>query len=235
MSYWLYQHLGNLSPAELGKNELWPQMQEAGDAAAVLSDFAVRADQRTEGIQWSFRRSFGRVRVVVIDSRGGRVVEDGKRLMVNEAEWQWVTESVSGDWDHVVLATSLPLLLPHGIHALEAWNEAVCGGAWGKRFARTGERVRCATDLEHWAAFGKSFADSSGCWPGSRPGRTASRQPRSPLSRVTSTTVTWQLWTSRPGQIRAVPSTRRSARRPTICCRTRSGAGTSWPHHLRAN
>ena len=79
--------------------------------------------------------------------------------MVNEAEWQWVTESVSGDWDHVVLATSLPLLLPRGIHALEAWNEAVCGGAWGKRFARTGERVRCAADLENWAAFGKSFAD----------------------------------------------------------------------------
>jgi len=78
--------------------------------------------------------------------------------MVSEAEWQWVTESVSGDWDHVVLATSLPVLLPRGIHALEAWNEAVCGGAWGKRIARTGERVRRAVDLEHWAAFGKSFA-----------------------------------------------------------------------------
>ena len=157
MSYWLYQHLGNLSPEELGRNELWRRVQEPGDAAAVLSAFAAQADQRAEGIQWSFRRSFGRVRLVVIDSRGGRVVEDGKRLMVNEAEWQWVTESVSGDWDHVVLATSLPLLLPRGIHALEAWNEAVCGGAWGKRFARTGERIRRATDLEHWAAFGKSF------------------------------------------------------------------------------
>jgi hypothetical protein len=157
MSYWLYQHLGNLSPEELGRNELWRRVQEPGDAAAVLSAFAAQADQRAEGIQWSFRRSFGRVRLVVIDSRGGRVVEDGKRLMVNEAEWQWITESVSGDWDHVVLATSLPLLLPRGIHALEAWNEAVCGGAWGKRFARTGERIRRATDLEHWAAFGKSF------------------------------------------------------------------------------
>jgi len=159
MSYWIYQHLGNLSPEELGKNELWRQVREADDAAAVLSDFAARADQRTEGIQWSFRRSAGNVRVVVIDSRAGRVLEDGKRLMVNEAEWQWVTESVSGDWDHVVLATSLPLLLPQAIHALEAWNEAICGGAWGKRLARTGERMRCAADLEHWAAFGKSFTE----------------------------------------------------------------------------
>ena len=52
--------------------------------------------------------------------------------MVGDAEWQWVTESVAGDWNHVVLAASLPLLLPYGIHGLEAWNEAVCGGARNK-------------------------------------------------------------------------------------------------------
>ena len=77
--------------------------------------------------------------------------------MVGEAEWQWVAESVVGDWNHVVLASSLPLLLPYGIHGLEAWNEAVCGGAWGQRLARTGERIRQELDLEHWAAFGRSF------------------------------------------------------------------------------
>jgi hypothetical protein len=159
MSYWVYQHLGNLSPEDLGKDELWRMVQETDDAAGVLSDFAVRADQGAEGIQWSFRRTFGRVRVVVIDSRAGRVVGDGQRLMVNEAEWQWVTESASGDWDHVVLATSLPLLLPSGLQALEAWNEAVCDGAWGKYAARAGERMRQAADLEHWAAFGRSFAE----------------------------------------------------------------------------
>ena len=159
MSYWIYQHLGNLSPEDLGQDELWRRVQEAGDAASVLGDFAVRADQGAEGIQWSFRRTFGRVRVVVIDSRAGRVVSDGQRLMVNEAEWQWVTESVSGDWDHVVLATSVPLLLSSGLHGLEAWNEAVCDGAWGTYAARAGERIRRAADLEHWAAFGRSFAE----------------------------------------------------------------------------
>ena len=159
MTYWIYQHLGNLSPEELAKNELWQQVQKPGDAAALLGRFAVRADQRAEGIQWSFRRTFGGVRVVVIDSRSGRVLEDGQpRLMVGEAEWQWVCESVAGDWDHVVLATSLPLLLPYGIHALEAWNEAVCDGACGQRAVAAGERVRRALDLEHWAAFGRSFA-----------------------------------------------------------------------------
>src|SRR3984885_59030 len=80
MSYWIYQHLGNLSPEDLGQDELWRRVQEAGDAASVLGDFAVRADQGAEGIQWSFRRTFGRVRVVVIDSRAGRGVSDGQRL-----------------------------------------------------------------------------------------------------------------------------------------------------------
>ena len=162
MSYWIYQHLGNLPPAELAGSELWRQVQQPGDRAAVLGDFAAQADQqgadqRAEGIQWSFRRTFGGVLVVVIDSRGGRVLDGGTRLMTSEAEWRWVTESVAGDWDHVVLASSLPLLLPYGIHALEAWNEAVCAGAWGQRLAHTGERIRQALDLEHWAAFGTSF------------------------------------------------------------------------------
>ena len=156
MSYWIYQHIGNLSPAELAENDLWRQMQKPGDHADLLGDFAVRADQRADGIQWSYRRTFGGVRVVVIDSRGGRVVE-GQRLMVDDTEWQWVTESVAGDWDHVLLASSLPLLLPDGIHEMEAWNEAVCGGAWGRRLAAVGERVRQELDLEHWSAFGTSF------------------------------------------------------------------------------
>ena len=161
ISYWIYQHLGNLSPAELARNKLWQQMQEPGDQAGPLGDFAAQADQQAPDIQWSYRRTFGppggAVRIVVIDSRSGRVLEEGRRRMTGEAEWEWVTGSVAGDWDHVVLATSLPLLLPYGIHGLEAWNEAVCGGAWGQRLARTGERIRRKLDLEHWAAFGGSF------------------------------------------------------------------------------
>src|SRR3954447_6051188 len=157
MTYWIYQHLGNLSPAELAKNELWQQLQEPGDHADLLGEFAVRADQPGNDIQWSYRRTFGGVRVVVIDSRPGRQVEEGHRSVTGEAEWQWVVESVSGDWDHVLLASSLPLLLPAGIHEMEAWNEAVCGGAWGRRLARVSERVRQELDLEHWAAFSASF------------------------------------------------------------------------------
>jgi hypothetical protein len=35
-----------------------------------------------------------------------------------------------------------------GLHDLEAWNEAVCDGAWGELAAIWGERVRCSLDLE---------------------------------------------------------------------------------------
>ncbi|HWG15480.1 MAG TPA: alkaline phosphatase D family protein, partial [Streptosporangiaceae bacterium] len=178
MSYWIYQHLGNLAPEDLAKNDLWREVRESADAAAVLRDFAQRADETPDGIQWSYRRTFGRVRLVVIDSRSGRVLDDGHgqprtagpagrepgrepgrelRQMVSDTEWQWVTESVAGDWDHVVLVSSLPFLLPRGIHDLEAWNEAVCAGAWGKWFIPVGERMRRTGDLEHWAAFGRSF------------------------------------------------------------------------------
>jgi hypothetical protein len=177
MSYWVYQHLGNLAPEDLAKNDLWREVREVhegGDAAVLLRDLAQRADESPEGIQWSFRRAFGRVRLVVIDSRSGRVLDDGHgqprisgpagrepgrelRQMVSDTEWQWVSESVTGDWDHVVLASSLPVFLSRGIHDLEAWNEAVCAGAWGKRFMSLGEKIRRAGDLEHWAAFGRSF------------------------------------------------------------------------------
>jgi hypothetical protein len=156
-SYWVYQHLGNLSPAELARDETWGKVCQPGDAAQVLADLAHRADQRAPGIRWSFRRAFGRVRVVMLDSRSRRVV-DGTRLMADEGEWQWLTESVSGDWEHVVIATSVPPLLPRGIHSLEAWTERLADGAWGRLAARFGERLRRAVDLEHWPAFGVSFA-----------------------------------------------------------------------------
>jgi hypothetical protein len=56
-----------------------------------------------------------------------------------------------------LIATSVPLLLAPGLHWLEAWSEAVCAGAWGERFASTGEHLRQRLDLEHWAALEGSF------------------------------------------------------------------------------
>jgi hypothetical protein len=85
------------------------------------------------------------------------VLDEDKRSMLDPEEWAWIEEKATGDFDHLLFGTSLPILLSPGLHHLEAWNEAVCGGAWGRHAARLGESIRQALDLEHWSAFHASF------------------------------------------------------------------------------
>ena len=154
-SYWIYEHLGNLSPAELATDETWRQVRQAGDAAAVLGGFALRADRRRTASAGASAATPGRA------GRGDRL--RSRRV----TRGQHAAHGRRGGWDGSPSRCRrlgprgaghlLPLLLPRGIHGVEAWNEAVCDGAWGQRLARTGERLRQAVDLEHWAAFGQSF------------------------------------------------------------------------------
>ncbi len=157
MSYWVYQHLGNLSPKELEADELFTRVQVAEDATRVLREFAYRADREVAGTRWSFHRDFGRVRLIMMDSRAGRILEEEHRSMLDDDEWAWIEEQASGDFDHLLLGTSLPVFLMSAMHHLEAWNEAVCRGVWGRPAARVGEFIRQLLDLEHWAAFQDSF------------------------------------------------------------------------------
>jgi hypothetical protein len=157
MSYWLYQHIGNLGPEDQSDDDLLAKVQASDDGGAALREFAGRADREADGTRWSYCRDLGNTRLIVIDSRAGRVLEEGHRSMLDEEEWRWVEQQAAGDFDHLLLATSVPLLLSPAMHELEAWNEAVCGGAWGSGAARLGEKLRQGLDLEHWAAFGESF------------------------------------------------------------------------------
>jgi hypothetical protein len=157
MSYWVYQHLGNLSPNELEEDEIFGRVREAADATRVLREFAYRADREIAGTRWSFHRDFGNTRLIMMDSRAGRILDEGDRSMLDAEEWAWIEEKATGDFDHLLFGTSLPVLLSPGLHHLEAWNEAVCGGAWGRTAARLGESIRQALDLEHWSAFHESF------------------------------------------------------------------------------
>ena len=159
MSYWVYQHVGNLSPDSQRDYKLLQQVKAADDGGEILRDFAERAERQTDGSHWSYCRDVGGTRVVVVDSRAGRVLEEGRRSMVDEDEWKWITEHATGGFDHLLIATSVPFLLGRGMHFVEAWSEAVAGGAWGRLGARLGERLRRSVDLEHWAAFQRSFHD----------------------------------------------------------------------------
>jgi hypothetical protein len=158
MSYWLYQHLGNLAPVELETDELYQvALAATGDFGPSLETFAEMADRESASTRWACRRDFGRTRVLVVDSRAARVLDDDHRDLVDEDEWSWIVDRSREEVDHLLIVSSLPVFMSPGIHYLEAWNEAVCAGAWGERAALLGERIRRALDLEHWPAFQDSF------------------------------------------------------------------------------
>jgi PhoD-like phosphatase len=158
MSYWCYQHLGNLAPEDRDSDDVYRAVRGTqGDAGAILRDFAFRADREVAGARWSYKRDLGRTRIVVVDSRAGRVLEPGSRSMIDAGEWACIEEWTAGDFDHLLIGTSLPVFLGRGMHYLEAVNEALCDGAWGKTVSRLSEKLRQGLDLEHWAAFGDSL------------------------------------------------------------------------------
>jgi hypothetical protein len=157
MAYWLYQHLGNLSPPELAENTTYPQVKGERDAGPLLRRLAHKWDRESAASRWAFYRDFGDTRLLVLDSRAARVLSDGRRQMVDDEEWDWIVDHSSGAFDHVIIASTLPVFLPRGIHHLQAWNESLCAGRWGRSLASLSERLRRAADLEHWAAFNRSF------------------------------------------------------------------------------
>jgi phosphodiesterase/alkaline phosphatase D-like protein len=161
-SYWVYQHLGNLSPDELADNEDYQRLQTIeGNTWEHVAELAERADREVDcskGVRFSYRWDLGRTRLIMIDSRNGRILESGERMMVGEDEFRWV-ESNSEDrpdsFDHLMLATSVPWLMPPAIGGLETLNErAADRSGWRGRLA---EKLRQAGDFEHWPAFYKSF------------------------------------------------------------------------------
>jgi hypothetical protein len=163
-SYWVYQHLGNLSPDERAQDEIWKQFlahdgPDELDLSQVLDDFAGRVDQDPASYRWSFARQLGGCRLVVVDSRAARVLDEDHRAMLDDAELAWLDERMRGDCEHLLVGTSLPFLLPEGLHHLESFSEALAGGAWGRRGARVGEWLRQTGDLEHWGAFQHGFRE----------------------------------------------------------------------------
>lgn len=169
-SYWIYQHLGNMAPTEIADDPTFLMVTGTSDddeRSRLLDEFAWRSDAEPDSARWSFVRDFTTstvlVRMLALDSRCSRRLEPDRRAMVDDSEWAWFVEHATGHRgdrpvDHLLIGTTLPFLLLHGIHHLEGWDEALAAGAWGRAGARLGEKVRQAVDLEHWAAFRYSFA-----------------------------------------------------------------------------
>ncbi len=157
-SVWVYQYIGNLHPDELSTDPLLQALQaHPGDSGKLLDDYALEADRHPRGHRWTFARDLGSTRLVVVDTRAGRVTEPSQRAMLDADEWDWLVDHATGGVDHLLIGSSLPYLLPVPLHDIEAWDEAVAGGAWGARWSRWGEYIRQNLDLEHWASFHRSF------------------------------------------------------------------------------
>ena len=158
-SYWIYQHMGNLTPTQLAEDETWEKVRaNRADATEVLSDYARRAHHERDGIRWSYCRDLCRTRVIVMDNRGGRVLEENRRSILDDAEREWIWDKAKGDFDHLLIGAPDPFLLTRSFHWLEAWNERIVEGkAWGSFAARLGEKIRREVDFDHWSAFAFSF------------------------------------------------------------------------------
>ena len=112
-SYWVYQHLGNLSPQERATDTIWQLIAGHGgeaelDLSAELDRFADRADQDPVSYRWSFCRDFGDTRLIVLDSRAARKLAPDDRALLDHEEMAWLDGRMRGGFRHLLVATSLP-------------------------------------------------------------------------------------------------------------------------------
>ncbi|MBF8193356.1 alkaline phosphatase family protein [Nonomuraea sp. K274] len=155
-AYWVYQHLGNLSPAERADDPLLRTLMN-GDGGAALDAFAEKADAEPSSNRWSYARDLGHARLIMVDTRCARQLTPGDRRMLDPVEWAWLEEQLAAPAERLIIGSSIPFLLPEGVHGVQNWNEALADGKWGARVRRWSEKFRQAIDLEHWAAFRRSF------------------------------------------------------------------------------
>src|SRR5262245_55395984 len=82
MSYWIYQHLGNLSPERIDEDGILSRLLDAGDGEAILRQWANESEAFTPvpgGYYFSYHRDVGDVRLIGVDSRNGRVLDPAQR------------------------------------------------------------------------------------------------------------------------------------------------------------
>src|SRR5690606_11064500 len=147
-------------PAALEADPLYRSVTQSPDGTDVLRAFAAAAEAGATAARRRYRRDFGRVRPLLVDGRAARdLAEDRRALLVGSAAAGRRDQALDdrGAYDHLLIGTSLPWLLPHLVHDVEAWSSALCRGDKGPRWARFGEKLRRAADLEHWSAFPESF------------------------------------------------------------------------------
>ena len=122
---------GNLCPDALARTRSTSSVRDGARRRRAAARLAYKCDREVEGARWSYCRDIGTTRIVMIDSRAGRVLTPAPRSMVDARRVAVDHRARAGGFDHLLIGTSLPLIMAPALHYLEAWNEAVCDGAWG--------------------------------------------------------------------------------------------------------
>jgi PhoD-like phosphatase len=202
MTYWIYQHIGNLAPAELERHEEYEAVRRASDGAAALREFVEWVDWNGEGKVWSFKRDLGATRLIVVDDRTGRRLNEGQRSIFDDHEWDWILDASRGDpnWRRVC-TTPRP-----GTRR----SATAPGDAGLQRSARSCAAPRTSTTGPRSTAPSRR---SSACCAISAAASVGAHRPPSSCSPAMSTTPTWRRPRSQQARTSEAPSTRRSARR----------------------
>lgn len=151
----------------------WPRTRSAPpyatpDGTDVLRAYAAQADAHPTTVRWSHRRDIGRVRIVMVDSRAARVLDEGGRAIAEPAEQEWSEEQLlgaRGGCDHLPVRTSPPCSFPtssmtprHGTPTCAAAYAAPAGPAGPASANACGGRATWSTDppsrsrSRHWRA-----------------------------------------------------------------------------------
>ena len=120
-----------------------PTSARADDGWEVLREVAEDERRLRDGARWSYCRDFGGTRLIVLDSRCGRVLEEGRRSILDDAEWEWLERHLEGDFDHLLIATSDPVVLAPGAPSRRALGRGdrrrglgpAAARSWGSGFA----------------------------------------------------------------------------------------------------
>ncbi len=140
MAYWIYQHLGNLSPAELGEDETYQAVCDGEDAGEVVRDMAERAEKRARPVPLQL---LPRPRAGAADharlaggspARAGQA-EDHERRGVGVGHRQGRRRSPAPADGELAAVPAPGRDAPH-----RGLVGGLTDGAWGERFSGSGRR-----------------------------------------------------------------------------------------------
>ena len=132
-----------------------------GDAGADrCASSPSRADREVAGARWSYRRDIGRTRIVMMDSRAGRVLRPGQPPH-GRPGGVGVDRAMHARRVRPPPARHVAARVPRpGACTSSRRGTRRCATGRGAGSPRAlGEKMRQGLDLEHWAAFGESLRD----------------------------------------------------------------------------